>query len=176
MQLDRKRRATRYAVPLIALAIALLGAGPAAAVEAGDRAPGFQAPLLGEGGDLDLASYKGKVVYLDFWASWCPPCLTSLPILEQLRKEFPATDFQVVAVNLDTDTGRAKRFLSKRSIGYPSASDPSGKIPEKFGLETMPTSYLIDREGVVRHVHKGFRKSDVDGLRTRIRSLVGGAE
>jgi thiol-disulfide isomerase/thioredoxin len=152
----------------------LLPAGVALAVEAGEAAPGFSAKRLGAGADIDLAHYRGKVVYLDFWASWCPPYLLSLPALEKLRGEFPATDFEVLAVNLDRDPSRAMRFLAERTIGYPSATDPEGRIPEEFGLETMPTAYLIDREGIVRHVHKGFRKGDIDDLRGEIRTLVDG--
>ncbi|MCG8590226.1 MAG: TlpA family protein disulfide reductase [Proteobacteria bacterium] len=147
-------------------------AAPASALEAGDPAPGFTAPNLKGGPKVSLSKYRGKVVYLDFWASWCAPCLVSLPILDELRKEFPAKDFQVVAVNVDTDPKKALRFLAKSPIGYPSASDTAGKLPERFGIETMPTSFLIDRRGVVRHVHAGFRKGDVEDLRDRIAELV----
>ena len=176
MHRERNRTATHRQTLWLTLAIAGLLALPAQALDTGDAAPRFTAPLLSGDGTLDLSTYRGKVVFLDFWASWCPPCVTSLPMLDELRKEFPATDFQVLAINLDKDTGRAKRFLAKRGIGYPSASDPEGRIPEQFGLETMPTSYLIDRKGVVRLVHEGFRKGDIDTLRGEIRSLVRNAE
>ena len=158
---------------LLALALCLPLAN-AAAVEAGQAAPEFTAKRLGAGKDIELSAYRGKVVYLDFWASWCPPCLLSLPALEELRGEFPATDFEILAVNLDRETPRALRFLAERAIGYPSATDPAGRIPELFELETMPTAYLIDRKGVVRYVHKGFRKNDIQGLRAEIRALVDG--
>ena len=111
-------------------------------------------------------------MYLDFWASWCAPCAKALPALEKLRKEFPAEEFQVVAVNLDRDVSVAKTFLKRRPVGYPSAHDPEGALPDRFGVETMPTSFLIDRDGIVRYVHKGFRKSDVDEIRSRIQELV----
>jgi thiol-disulfide isomerase/thioredoxin len=111
---------------------------------------------------------------LDFWASWCTPCLSSLPLLDGLRREFPAKDFQVVAVNVDRDPARALAFLAERPVGYPSASDPEGRVPERFGLETMPTSFVIDRAGVIRHVQRGFRPGDIDPLREHIRRLVGG--
>jgi thiol-disulfide isomerase/thioredoxin len=146
--------------------------GAATALEAGDPAPPFDAKLLGADGRLELNAYRGKVVYLDFWASWCPPCLISLPLLESLRGEFPEAEFQIVAVNLDTDSRKALRFLDKIRVGYPSAADPDGRIPASYGLATMPTSYLIDADGVIRHVHEGFRKSDVDALRERIRRLI----
>ncbi len=158
------------------LLLALAAAAPAGALEEGDSAPEFNAPLLDGEGHLSLGEHRGKVVYLDFWASWCAPCLVSLPMLEELRQEFPADRFQVIAVNLDREPGKARRFLRKRAIGYPNATDPEGHIPDRYGLKTMPTSYLIDAKGIVRHVHTGFRKSDVGDLRERIRALLGEVE
>jgi peroxiredoxin len=160
----------RAAAAVLATLTAL--ASTAAAIDEGQPAPAFRAPALDGGGTVSLAAHRGKVVYLDFWASWCAPCLTSLPLLEELRKEFSPRDFQVVAVNVDRDLEKARRFLERRPIGYPSASDPEGRLPGRFGVETMPTSFLIDRHGLVRHVHPGFRKSDLDGLRATIAELV----
>ncbi len=156
-----------------ASALVLLAPGAArAGADEGEPAPSFSASRLGGEGNISLASYRGKVVYLDFWASWCAPCQAALPALEELRKEFPADQFQVVAVNVDTDAEKALRLLQKYKIGYPSAADPDGRLPETFGIKTMPTSYLIDRSGVVRLVHPGFRESDVEMLRGQIKTLV----
>jgi peroxiredoxin len=156
----------------LALAVGLVISTRAVALGDGSKAPDFKLPSLDGGKSLSLAAYRGKVVYLDFWASWCPPCLTSLPLLEQLRKEFPADQFQILAVNVDQDTLKARKFIEKTGVGYPSATDPKGRLPEKFGIETMPTSFLIDRTGVIRYVHHGFRKGDIDPLRQKIRQLV----
>ncbi len=157
---------------LLALVLLAFCAAAAHALEDGDPAPRFSAPSLTGGGNVSLADHRGKVVYVDFWASWCGPCLKSLPLLEELQQEFGADAFQVVGVNLDQDPAKGRRFLRKISVSYPSAMDPKGAIPETFGLETMPTSYLLDRDGVIRHVHKGFRKSDLPGLREKIAALV----
>ena len=151
--------------------LAVAFAAPLRALELGDQAPPFSAPGLA-GGTVSLASYRGKVVYLDFWASWCGPCAKSLPALDQLRREFAPGDFQIVAVNLDRNPAVAARFLKQRPVGYPSAIDPKGSLPGAFGVEAMPTSFLIDRDGVVRYVHRGFRDSDVDPLRKQIQKLV----
>jgi peroxiredoxin len=161
----RIRTIAAAALLLTALAV------PAGALEQGDRAPDFSAPGL-TGGVVSLASYRGKVVYLDFWASWCGPCAQALPALDALRQEFPPGEFQVVAVNVDRQPSLAKAFLHKRPIGYPSAQDPQGAIPASFGVDSMPTSFLIDREGIVRHVQRGFRESDVASLREQIQKLV----
>jgi peroxiredoxin len=174
MYTSRSRSRSPLSISLIVLVCACLGGMPGAAqaLEAGDKAPAFSAPTLGGDGHVSLAAYKGKVVYLDFWASWCAPCLTSLPLLEELRKELAGQDFQILAVNVDKDRDKAKRFLARHPIGYPSVSDPEGKLPETFGLKTMPTSFLIDRNGVIRHIHDGFRPSDMAGLKDRIRALL----
>ena len=159
-------------VGILVATLLLLGGTPALALDAGDTAPRFTAPTLDRTSVVDLDDFSGKVVLLDFWASWCAPCLKSLPKLEELRRELSGSDFRVVAVNLDEEPEKALLFLSKNPIGYPSAMDPAGRIPERFELGTMPTSYLIDREGVIRYVHEGFQRGDERELRSRIRSLL----
>ena len=158
---------------VLALLVLLLTSPGALALEAGDRAPDFAAPSLSGDGTIELSRYRGKVVYLDFWASWCAPCLTAIPEIEEMRGEFPASEFQVIAVNLDQKEQKALRFLAKHPVGYPSASDPKGRLPGQFGVDTMPTSYLIDRNGVIRYVHRGFQRGDSDELRKQIRALLG---
>lgn len=160
--------------PRVALlaALILIPSLPAAALDVGDEAYAFEAPLLSGESSAALEDYRGKVVYLDFWASWCDPCTKAIPALEKLRSEFAGEDFQVLAVNVDKSKKKATKFLKKNPIGYPSVSDPKGKLPRRFGLETMPTSYLIDRDGVIRYVHKGFRKGDVEEIRAEIQKLV----
>ena len=156
----------------LSLLAGLAFAAQASALGDGSKAPDFKAPSLDGGKSLALTAYRGKVVYLDFWASWCPPCLTSLPLLEELRKQFPADQFQILAVNVDQDIEKARKFLERTGVGYPSATDPKGRLPQMYGIETMPTSFLIDRTGVIRYVHHGFRKGDVTPLRQRIAQLV----
>ncbi len=145
---------------------------PAGAVGVGEQAPDFRLPALGGDGSVRLGAYRGKVVFLDFWASWCPPCLSSLPQLEALRGEFPSDQFQIVAINVDRDPRKALELLARHPVGYPSASDPKGEWPERFAVPTMPSSYLIDRQGVVRHVHAGFRDGDIEALRAQIAALL----
>ncbi len=147
-------------------------AAPALALEAGDVAPGFRAPRLDGAGELALADMRGKVVFVDFWASWCAPCQKSMPQLAALQREFPAERFALIGVNVDRDAPAAKKLLAKHGVTYPSAADPEGGLPARFGLETMPTAYLIDGDGVIRYVHRGFRDGDIDELRKRIHALL----
>ena len=166
----RNPRATQ----ILLFATLLLLPASGLTLEVGDRAPAFAAESLDGSRQLSLRAYRGKVVYLDFWASWCPPCLQSLPLLESLRKEFLADEVQFLAVNLDRDLDQARAFLREHSIGYPSATDPEGRLPESFQIKKMPTSFVIDRDGVIRYVHAGFRPSDIGEIRAQIRRLVGG--
>ena len=173
----KTREPVRAALPALVISAVLLAfgltPGRARAVEPGQAAPSFSAHALEGESTLSLGALKGKVVLLDFWASWCGPCQTAMPLLESLRGEFPADQFQILAVNVDQDPEKAKTFLSRHKVSYPSVSDPEGHLPATYGLKTMPTSYLIDRNGVVRSVHAGFRASDMDGLRAEIRALLG---
>jgi peroxiredoxin len=155
------------------LVFALMLAGPALAHDVGDQAPSFAAPSLVGSEKLSLSQYKGKIVYLDFWASWCPPCLKSLPLLEELRVEFAGKNIQFLAINLDRDLDKARAFLASHPVNYPSASDPEGRLPETFEVKTMPTSFLIDARGVIRYIHEGFRDGDIEEIRAQIQKLVG---
>ena len=157
---------------LLLLLLLLVSTRPASALGEGDRAADFEAPLLQSGQTVALSDHRGKVVYLDFWASWCDPCRIAIPEIEKMRTQFSKDDFQVVAVNLDKSKKKATKFLKKNPTGYPSLSDPKGKLPRIFGLETMPTSYVIDRKGVIRYVHRGFRKGDMEEIRAQIAKLV----
>jgi peroxiredoxin len=170
----RTRAAAISLLAFAAVAFLVCFSGTARALDAGDRAPDFAAPNLSGAGTVELSQYRGKVVYLDFWASWCGPCLKAVPAIEEMRSEFPADRFQILAVNLDQKKKKALRFLEKNPVGYPSASDPKGRLPTQFGLETMPTSYLIDGDGVIRYVHRGFKTGDDQKLREEIRALLGG--
>lgn len=108
-------------------------------------------------GQLDLSRYQGKVVYLDFWASWCVPCRKSFPWLNELAKKYP-DDLVVVGVNVDTTRADADRFLKKYPASFPLVFDPQGKLAAEYKLEGMPSSVLVDRKGKVAHRQVGFRE------------------
>ena len=135
-------------------------------------APDCQAPILGEQEQLNLSNYRGKVVYMDFWASWCPPCRISLPLLNELHNELQAEGFEVVAINGDENREDLLRFLQQCPVDFTIAVDPEGKCPQAYEVVAMPSSYLIDRKGIVRHVHQGFRKEDIEAIRQLVRALL----
>ena len=153
-------------------AAALCLALPALAVDDGQPAPAFSLPPLGGGARVSLDAQKGKVVFVDFWASWCGPCRQSLPLYDKLNAELAQQPFTLLAVNLDEDDDAANGFLKEHPVHYTVLRDPAGDVPKAFGLVGMPTSYLIDQHGVVRAHHSGFDAKDLDTLRREIHGLL----
>lgn len=149
-----------------------LNTSSAFAVSVGDSAPGFKLPRLERAGDIQLSSFKGKVVYVDFWASWCGPCRQSLPALNSIYKSLRKKGFMVIAINLDEEKSDAMEFLKEFPVAFPTARDVKGITPDKYGLQGMPTAYLIDRKGKVSLVHEGFKKTDSEELNAKIATLL----
>lgn len=136
-------------------------------------APSISLPIIANGeGQLNLEAHRGSVVYLDFWASWCGPCRRSLPALDELYREFEADGFQVLAISVDMVEEDALDFLNRYVVTYPVALDVTGASANAFGVNGMPSGYLIDRQGKVREVHVGFRKGDADKLRADILEVL----
>ena len=157
-----------------ALAVALLTASVAAhAIEPGAPAPGFRLPAFADGQQVSLADMRGKVVFVDFWASWCSPCRQSLPLYDKLREHYAPADFTIVAIGLDEDVADAKAFLAEHPVKYTTLQNPQGDVAKAFDLKGMPSSYLIDRDGIVRARHVGFEAKDIDALRKEIEGLLG---
>ena len=162
------------AAALLLLLLVVPDPAAASTLQAGTTAPPVDLPNLPrqEGKATSLESLRGKVVYLDFFASWCGPCRISLPRLNDIRNEFADQGFEVLAVNVDEFEEDALAFLEEIPVDYPVVWDPSGDSPREFGILGMPTAYLVDREGVVRHVHQGFRKSDTEKIRAMVVEML----
>jgi len=106
--------------------------------------------------DLDLSPYKGKVVYLDFWASWCTPCRLSFPWMNELQQIYGRQGLVVIGVNVDHDRNLADQFLLSNQGQFMIIYDPNGKIASRYNLKDMPTSILIGRDGNIHFTHAGF--------------------
>lgn len=116
--------------------------------------------------------YSGKVVYVDFWASWCGSCLQSFPFLNQLTHEFGNQGLHIVGVNLDEQIDDAHAFLAHHPSQFTITNHGGEQCAKSFNVEAMPTSYLIDKHGVIRHIHKGFREGETDELKLQIAKLL----
>ncbi len=142
------------------------------AVEPGQAAPDCLLAQLGATPPVDLRELRGRVVYVDFWASWCAPCRKAFPFLNMLEAELGQRGLQVIGVNVDEDAASARKFLERVPARFSVGRDQGGRCPRAFGVQAMPSSYLIDRSGVVRYVHLGFRPEDAALLRGRVEQLL----
>ena len=170
----------KFFVLAAALLIATGVSTPALSIDAGAMAPATAGRGLIDDKSTSLASLRGRVVLVDFWASWCGPCKVSLPELEALRSELHAMGyaqrFEVLAINVDTDAKAATRFLAKHPVSYPLLADPAGQFPGAYALPTMPSSYLIGPDGKVVEVHSGYKPGDAQKhLKPAILKLLGSA-
>ena len=146
---------------------------PVEAVEVGDKVPDCLLTSISDLQHFELKQLNGqKVLYLDFWASWCSPCAQSFPFLNDLNQGLKEKGLQVVGINMDQEPGESKAFLAKFPANFPVYSDIAEKCATDFDVKVMPSSYLVDRKGIIRHVHFGFRSGDVDELRTLVDQLL----
>jgi len=157
-------------VPLLLILFSV--AGPSWALETGDPAPAFSLPRLGEDTPLALADLRGRIVYLDFWASWCGPCRKSLPLYEEMQAGFPSSRFQIIAINLDEDRADALRFLESHPVSYPILLDPEGATASQWQIRVMPSSYLLDTDGTIVKAWAGFELSHIEEIENEIRALL----
>ncbi len=164
-----RRRALSLA--LAALAVAALTT-TAFAVRTGARAPEIGLEDM-SGRRITIASLRGKVVLVDIWASWCEPCAAEMPVLERLYRQHRDAGFTVVGVSVDSQRGNIDRFFQRHGrVSFPIVHDPSRRVAGAYGTPAMPSSYLIDRNGIVRYTHAGFRASDAQVLEREVRTLL----
>lgn len=158
------------------LATALMCCGlllPASAQTLNTKAPDFTGKTI-SGDEVHLTDLEGKVVLLDFWASWCGPCRKELPFLVDLYRENKDAPFEIIAVNIDTEQENMDDFLAslKTRVPFIVLADREAALPPVYKLEAMPTSVFIDAQGVLRFRHDGFRDSDRDKYRAELKSLL----
>lgn len=132
----------------------------------------FEAQLLGGRGWLRLSDLRGRVVLVDFWASWCGPCRESFPFYAELRASLPGDDFEIVAVSVDDDRGRAEEFILEMGGAFPAVWDAGQRIVAEWRAPVMPTAFLVDRHGVVRHLHRGFGPDAAAEITAATRALL----
>jgi cytochrome c biogenesis protein CcmG/thiol:disulfide interchange protein DsbE len=128
--------------------------------------------LPGKVGEVRLDDYKGKVVYLDFWASWCGPCQQSFPWMSAMQEKYQSQGFDVIAINLDVNSDDAYKFLKGNAPKFTIAFDKKGLTPRVYGVKGMPSSYIFNREGKLVYKHIGFNESDKPKLEQKLLEIL----
>lgn len=141
------------------------------AAEQGDAIPDCTLTAT-DGTVLNFKQFQGKVLYVDFWASWCGPCAKSFPFMNSLNQEFKESGLEMIAVNLDEKSSDAQDFISQNPAGFTIAADAHEQCATDIGLKAMPSTYLVDREGRIRHIHLGFKPEEAAQLKTLVRQLL----
>jgi len=139
----------------------------------GQTAPDVEFSALQGTGSIKLSALRGKVVLLDFWASWCAPCQEELPLLDDMAARLKQKNIEIVGVSIDDNKSDAEHFLTKKSSwSLTLGHDPDQKVADAFKPPKMPTSFVIDRKGVVRNMNPGFERADAKKIEAKLLDLA----
>jgi peroxiredoxin len=154
-----------------ALLIVLTATSVASSGLAGQAAPDFVLKSA-SGENLRLSEYRGDVVMINFWATWCGPCRQEMPLLDELQSRYNRVGFNLLGVNIDDDSRKAMQMVKELGVSFPVLFDETKEVSELYDVKVMPTTILVDREGTVRHIHHGYKPGYEDKYLTEIRSLL----
>jgi peroxiredoxin len=155
----------------IAAAACMAIAMPVLADTVGSPAPQFSLGSQG-GKDVSLSQFQGQVVMLNFWASWCGPCRTEMPLLEGIYKKYNKLGFTMLGVNVEPDSNAAVDWLKQTPVSFPILFDKDSKVSKLYDVSGMPSTVIIDRKGKVRMLHRGYKPGDENEYLDSIRTLV----
>lgn len=134
-------------------------------------APNFTLKSL-DGKNVKLSELAGNVVLINFWASWCGPCLQEMPLLNAIHKKYEPLGFTVLGVNVEENSANAKAFLADRGVDFPVLLDTKNKVSKLYDVIAMPTTVVVDRDGNMRFLHKGYKAGDENEYRKMVKKLV----
>lgn len=181
-----KDAACRYVLPLGVMMAALSASGCGGGASSGEGAksggtgaglvgapaPGFKLETANGQGTVDLDKWKGKVVIVDFWATWCEPCKKSFPKLQELSTKYRASGLEIVGVSEDEEKGGIADFGRTYGAKFPLVWDNGKNVANKYSPPNMPSSFIVDKKGIVRALHAGFRDGDEAKVEKEIKSLL----
>ena len=119
-----------------------------------------------------LSQYKGQVVMVNFWATWCGPCQQEMPLLDQMYKKYKPAGFTLIGVNVDKEAPPVKELLARKPVSFPVLLDPANQVSKAYHVDEMPSSVIIDRKGQIRYIHRGYKPGDENEYQDRIRQLI----
>lgn len=148
-----------------------IGINALAAAKLDEKAPDFTLKSK-QGDNFRLSEHRGEVLFINFWASWCGPCRQEMPILDELHQRYESAGFKVIGITIDEDTSEADALLKKIPVTFPVLYDAESTISRLFDVDAMPTSILVDRNGNMRFLHRGYKPGYEDDYRAQIRELI----
>lgn len=168
-----KNRIAAVAAALLATVLALALPAWSAADDSVAPAPAPAFTLMSRAGTpVSLGQFKGDVVMINFWASWCGPCRQEMPLLDSIYRKYKDMGFELIGVNVEPDAKAANAWLKATPVTYPILYDPQSKISQLYQVQAMPTTVIIDRTGTVRFLHRGYLPGDENAYLNSIRSLI----
>jgi peroxiredoxin len=165
MQVSVKKVLQRCAMAAIVITTA------AFAADTGSPAPSFTLNDL-TGQQVALSKYKGQVVMLNFWATWCGPCQQEMPLLDQMSKKYKPAGFTLIGVNVDKEAPPVKALLDRKPVSFQVLLDPTNSVSKTYHVDEMPSSVIVDRKGQIRFIHRGYKPGDENEYQDRIRQLI----
>ncbi len=154
-----------------AMLVIFAASGLASSSLEGQTAPDFVLRSA-SGENLRLSEFRGDVVMINFWATWCGPCRQEMPLLDDLYGRYQRVGFNLLGVNIDDDSRRAMQMVEELGVSFPVLFDESKEVSKLYKVDAMPVTILVDRTGTVRHVHHGYKPGYEDKYLTEIRSLL----
>lgn len=124
------------------------------------------------GENVKLSELRGDVVMVNFWASWCGPCRKEMPLLDDLQEQYRDYGFTILGVNVDEDRDAAMKLLEHVPVDFPILFDPESRVSELYGVDAMPSTYLVDRDGKLRYLHRGYKPGYEDAYEEQVKELV----
>ena len=164
-------KAFKHITLALALLLGLFSAGAALALEAGSPAPDFTLKSR-SGENVKLSELRGEVVMVNFWASWCAPCRQEMPLLEELYDRYADLGFTLLGVNVEEDSSAALDLLKEIPVTFPILLDTENRVSKLYNVVAMPSTVILDRDGKVRYVHKGYLPGYEDEYRKQIKELI----
>jgi peroxiredoxin len=152
-------------------AIVVASTAFAAGGDASGPAPAFTLSTPA-GQPSGLNAYKGQVVMVNFWATWCGPCQQEMPLLDQMYKKYKPAGFTLIGVNVDKEAPAVKQLLERKPVSFPVLLDPANQVSKAYHVDEMPSSVIIDRKGQIRYIHRGYKPGDENDYQDRIRQLI----
>ena len=163
---------SRTGISLLLLCfLSFAGLNLAQAASLKGQAPNFTLKSL-SGKNLKLSEMTGNVVLINFWASWCGPCREEMPLLNDLHKKYEPLGFTVLGVNVEEDARNARGFLKNFPVDFPVLLDNKNQVSKRYNVIAMPTTVVLDRDGNVRYLHKGYKPGDEEKYRKMVKKLV----